>query len=169
MESPESQTPRSDGLSFSSSRALAESYRASEVPKGYLMLPTGRRGDHGDGAERGSTSLRFSREERPPSQDDGQVLGVGTSGPHHSITSSAVASSVGGTARLSAFAVFRLITSSCLVGAASAFISLVGAAAWPLAARAQRPGLRSVTTRFTQEVRTKQADLTCARLQFHFP
>src|SRR4029079_1962029 len=36
--------------------------------------------------------------------------------PFHSITSSAVASSVGGMVRLSAFAVFRLITSSNLVG-----------------------------------------------------
>src|SRR5262249_40083757 len=36
--------------------------------------------------------------------------------PHHSITSSASASSVGGTSRPSALAVFRLITSSNLVG-----------------------------------------------------
>src|SRR6516164_8519401 len=36
---------------------------------------------------------------------------------HHSITSSARASSVGGTSRPSAFAVLRLITSSNLVGA----------------------------------------------------
>src|SRR5262245_54777816 len=36
---------------------------------------------------------------------------------HHSITSSARASSVGGISRLSAFAVLRLITSSYLVGA----------------------------------------------------
>src|SRR5262249_41153283 len=36
---------------------------------------------------------------------------------HHSITSSARASSVGGTVRPSAFAVLRLITSSYLVGA----------------------------------------------------
>src|SRR5207244_7712290 len=37
--------------------------------------------------------------------------------PNHSITSSARASSVGGTSRPSAFAVLRLITSSYLVGA----------------------------------------------------
>src|SRR5262249_2535118 len=37
--------------------------------------------------------------------------------PHHSITSSARASSCGGTSRPSALAVFRLITSSYLVGA----------------------------------------------------
>src|SRR4029453_15340143 len=37
--------------------------------------------------------------------------------PFHSITSSARAMSIGGTSRSSAFAVFRLITSSYLVGA----------------------------------------------------
>jgi hypothetical protein len=41
---------------------------------------------------------------------------MGGHSPHHSITSSAVASSAGGTVRPSAFAVLRLITSSNLVG-----------------------------------------------------
>src|SRR5262245_27707878 len=49
-------------------------------------------------------------------QQFGTQMPQGGHPPHHSITSSAVASSVGGTSRPSAFAVFRLMTSSYLVG-----------------------------------------------------
>src|SRR5437016_4879406 len=47
----------------------------------------------------------------------GMSMPQGGHPPHHSITSSARASSVGGTSRPSAFAVLRLITNSYLVGA----------------------------------------------------
>src|SRR5262249_22264574 len=50
-------------------------------------------------------------------QQFGTQMPQGGHPPHHSMTSSVRASSVGGTSRPSALAVFRLITSSYLVGA----------------------------------------------------
>src|SRR5262249_39493660 len=59
-----------------------------------------------------ASDLRVSR-----GQQSGTQMPQGGHPPHHSITSSARASSDGGTVRPSAFAVLRLITNSYLVGA----------------------------------------------------
>src|SRR4051794_39518991 len=59
--------------------------------------------------------LLHARRERPCSRRTAEQRDE--LAPLHSITSSARASNEGGTSRLSAFAVFKLITSSYLVGA----------------------------------------------------
>src|SRR5262245_35066236 len=64
----------------------------------------------------GAASLLRARRERPRSHSRAAEQRDELA-PRHSITSSARASSVGGKSRPSALAVFRLITSSYLVGA----------------------------------------------------
>src|SRR5262249_19802074 len=67
----------------------------------------------GGRASNSAARARRNRPRRRRAAEQGDELAP----PYHSITSSARASSVGGTSRLSAFAVFKLITSSYLVGA----------------------------------------------------
>src|SRR5262249_9144791 len=64
-------------------------------------------------ADHGHATLLRARRERPRYRSAEQRDELA---PYHSITSSARASSVGGTSRPSAFAVFKLITSSNLMG-----------------------------------------------------
>src|SRR5262245_45842838 len=78
-----------------------------------LWIALGEDGEHADPPH--AVRLLRARRERPSNRraaDERDEIAA----PDHSITSSARASSIGGTSRPSAFAVLRLITSSILVG-----------------------------------------------------
>src|SRR5262249_32452467 len=89
-----------------SGQAVAESVHVTRI---------GRHRPRAEKANHGQCRLLRARSERPrgrPAAEQRNELAA-----FHSITSSARVSMVGGTSRPSAFAVFRLITSSYLVGA----------------------------------------------------